>query len=265
MSMATQIWQFLGRPRSRAGSLEFVAGGWAEAASRRTRGWNASSVVDGQSASWNAWRRLPEGTEHLGTGLTASPQDLGLHNTLVSFAYVAALAALGKQTITILDWGGGAGQYGWLAKAVLPGVDIAYSCRDLPVQCAAGRRLFPEGEFFEDDAQFHDRRFDLVCASGALQYVEDWQTLLGDLAGATERYLYITRLPVVQDAESYVVLQRAYDSEYLGWTLNRSCFLEAARDQGLTLVREFLLGERHRARGAPEPGHSRGFLFKSGG
>ena len=33
------------------------------------------------------------------------------HNTYVSFGYVAALAAAGRNEMSMLDWGGGIGEY----------------------------------------------------------------------------------------------------------------------------------------------------------
>jgi hypothetical protein len=86
------------------------------------------------------------------------------------------------------------------------------------------------------------------------------------LAESTGRLLLVTRLPVVREAASYVVLQRAhrygYDTEYLGWRLNRDEFLTAASQVGLTLLREFVLGEEEWAGGAPEPARASGFLFR---
>ena len=83
------------------------------------------------------------------------------------------------------------------------------------------------------------------------------------LAGAAGRYLYVARVPVALTAPSFVVIQRpyvhGYDTEYLGWVLNRDELVEAA---GLPLAREFLLDARFSAAGAPEdPVEHRSFLF----
>lgn len=263
MSVMTQLWRRWRRPTRRGGSLEFVPGGWQAGESLMTlRGWNADSVVRIQAEAWEHWKRPLRTPDPFGTGLAAEPQLLGLHNTLVSFAYVAALAAIGQARLSLLDWGGGAGQYGWLAEAALPGVTIDYHCKDVPVQSEAGRQAYPRGTFFERDEEFAGSQFDLVLASGALHYVADWRAALQVLAAATSRYLFVTRLPTVARTKSFVVLQCAYQSEYLGWTLNRDEFLEAALGCGLHWIREFPLDEFHRARGAPEASRSRGFLFR---
>ena len=63
------------------------------------------------------------------------------------------------------------------------------------------------------------------------------------------------------ESPSYIVRQRAYDTDYVGWVINREEFLAAAAQAKLTLVREFLGGEEADVRGAPERHETRGFLF----
>jgi putative methyltransferase (TIGR04325 family) len=149
---------------------------------------------------------------------------------------------------------------------VLPGVDIDYTCRDLPILAERGRELFPEATFVFDDSCL-DRRYDLVLASSSLHYSENWRGTLAGLARATGRYLLVTRVPLALSNPSFVVLQRAqrhgYGTEYLGWVLNRDELLAAAHDRGLRLVREFLLDAKFAAEGAPEsPTPHGGFLFR---
>jgi hypothetical protein len=73
---------------------------------------------------------------------------------------------------------------------------------------------------------------------------------------------YVARVPVALRAPSFVIVQRpyvhGYDTEYLGWVLNRDELLAAAPP----LAREFLLDARFSAAGAPEdPVDHRSFLF----
>jgi putative methyltransferase (TIGR04325 family) len=260
------------RWRHDAGSahFEYVPEGWArETTDSLVKGWNVAAVVDAQLARLDTWRKSFSGTSPLGmadASRAATSGELTTHNTAVTFAYVAALAARNKDRLSMLDWGGGVGQYCFAAEAAIPGVAIDYHCKEVPVQCNHGRRVLPNATFYTDDAQYADRRFDLVFASGALQYARDWQSVLERLAQATGEYLYITRLPVVFEAESFVYLQRAYahgyDTEYLGWALNREELLTTAKQIGLTLTREFLLNESAQIKGAPENTQSRGYLFE---
>jgi putative methyltransferase (TIGR04325 family) len=248
---------------------EYVAEGWA----RPVPGWDVESILALYEAKWPPFLRALEGAGPLGVNHEAPVEqieradDVAAHNLLVSFAYVLALAARGRDRVSLLDWGGGIGHYLAIARAVLPEVELDYTCRDLPLLAARGRELFPEARFADDDSVLEER-YDLVVASSSLQYAEDWSGTLGRLAGATGEYLYVTRVPLALRARSFVVLQRAqrhgYGTEYLGWVLNRDELLGAARACGLRLVREFLLDARFDAEGAPErPTTHGGFLFRA--
>jgi len=247
---------------------EYVPEGWR----RPVAGWNAAGVLAAYEAKWPAFLRALEGSGPLGVNHEASLADIecaedpAAQNLLVSFAYVLALAAGGRDRVSILDWGGGIGHYYVIARAVLPEVAIDYTCRDLPILCARGRDLFPEVSFVDDDSWL-ERSYDLVLASSSLHYSEDWRRTLAGLARSTSRYLYVTRVPLASRSPSFVVLQRAqrhgYGTDYLGWVLNRNELLEAAGQSGLRLVREFLLDAQFDAAGAPErPTAHRGFLFR---
>lgn len=101
---------------------------------------------------------------------------------------------------------------------MLPEVELDYHCRELPAVCAEGRRVLPEVTFYDTD-ECVERRYDLVLATGVLQYVEDWQGLLQRLAEASRSCMFLTRAPLARDHASFVVLQRAhaygYATEYL--------------------------------------------------
>jgi putative methyltransferase (TIGR04325 family) len=242
---------------------EYVADGWEHPA----RGWAVDSVARGYREKWADYVAAiappnPLGVHHETARVTSG--DVAAHNMLVSFAYVVALA-VGEERGSVLDWGGGLGHYHELARSAVPGLELEYHVKETPATCAAGREVSPDVAFHEDDSCL-DRTYDLVVASSSLQYAPDWQALLGGLAGATERYLYVARVPVCMQAESFVVIQRpyvhGYETEYLGWVLNRGELLERAAATGLVLTREFLLDARFSAVGAPEdPVDHRSFLF----
>jgi len=73
-------------------------------------------------------------------------------------------------------------------------------------------------------------------------------------------------MPFVLQAPSFVFVQRpymyGYNTEYLGWCLNLTDFLNETSRLGLELVREFVVGERPRIINAPEQCQYRGFLFR---
>jgi len=253
---------------------EYVPEGWSRAATdERVKGWDVDAIAEAYRAKWPSYLEALRGPGPLGVyhevvaGETVASLDHGAHTMLVSYAYVLALTAREKQRVSILDWGGGSGHYLPLSRAVLPDVEIDYSCKDVPALVSLGRELFPEARFLEDDDEALSRPYDLVLASGSLQYSESWPDTLARLGEAAGSYLYVTRLPVALEEPSFVVLQRAYaygyDTEYLGWVVNREELLREAAAARLELVREFLLQAWFTARGAPEqPVEHRGFLFR---
>jgi putative methyltransferase (TIGR04325 family) len=230
-----------------------------------TRGWDAEAVADAYARKWPDYLEAIRAPKPLGVHhetaevLTGDP---GAHNMLVTFAYVLALAARGRDGLSVLDWGGGFGHYHALSRSVLPGLALDWHVKETAPVAARGRELNPDVAFHDDDACL-GRRYDLAVASSSLQYAEDWRALLERLAGATERQLYVARVPVALQAPSFVVIQRpyvhGYDTEYLGWVVNRDELLAASP---LPLAREFLLDARFSAAGAPEdPVDHRSFLF----
>ena len=251
-----------------APEFEVLPEGWAAAPG----GWDGGAVADAYVAKWPEWVAALEGSGPLGVyhearvGESIVREDLAAHNMLLSFAYVLARAAAGRDRISVLDWGGGLGHYAVLARAVLPATSFEWHCREVPSIAAAGAEANPDVTFHSDDACLNGS-YDLVLASGSLQYEEDWATLLERLGAATTGLLLTTRLPVALESPSFVVLQRAgaygYETEYAGWVLSRDALLAAAEAAGLVLDRELLLDAWMSPAGAPESpiGH-RGFLFR---
>lgn len=253
---------------------EYLPEGWARAASDpRVKGWDVEDVAAAYREKWPRFLRAIEGARPLGVnhevaaGEDVTCEDAAAHNLLVTFAYVATLAAHGKQRLTILDWGGGLGHYGAIARAVLP-VDIDYHCREVAQIVAVAREFGAAGRFVSDDS-WADRNYDLVMASSSLQYAEDWRARLAELAAVCTGYLYVTRLPYAHSAPSFHVLQSAYrygyGTAYIGWVVNREELLDYAAELELGLEREFVIDAWLSAAGAPEnPVGHRGFLFRAG-
>ena len=237
---------------------EYLAEGW-DTKDTRIKGWNVQSILDVRKTSRSYFEALLQSNESLG-------KSYETHNTYMAYAYVLALAARKKDYISLLDWGGGIGDYYLLSKAVLPEIEIDYHCKDLAFLCQGGRELLPEVNFLEDEEACFNRSYDLVLASSSLQYSRNWKQVVQQLAAVSRSYLYITRLPIVHQAASFVVVQRpyqyGYQTEYMGWFLNREEFLDYVGSLQMELVREFLIQERPLVHGAPEQGECRGFLFR---
>lgn len=246
---------------------EYLPSGWPAGP---TGGWNDKSILDAQLARWSAYLECVKEPSALRLSSLSrdisTKGDYGAHNTAMAFAYVLSRASRSRDRLSLLDWGGGLGQYAVLARSVVPNLDLDYHCRDLTLLAGGGRTVLPNDSFYDSDEQALARTYDLVMASSSLQYVRDWRDELGRLAGVTDGYLYVTRQPFVVRSSSFVVLQRphrhGYKTEYPGWFLNRQEFLESADGLGLRLRREFLISERPFVPGAPEQAEYRGFLFE---
>lgn len=254
---------------------EYRPEGWSH--SPDVRGWDVPEVAERQADRWPALAKAWNGPGPF----SSSPEkafeldrDIATHNTLMCFAYVVALAVRQRRTLSALDWGGGIGQYWLLARAALAdagftSADLDYHVVDVPSACEVGGRVAPSVSFHTTMNGVQGRTFDLVVASGSLQYAHDWPSVLAELAAVTSRYLYVTRLPLSSRAPSFVVVQRphryGYDTEYQNWILNRDEVLTVAARNGMELVREFVIDEQAAVQGAPETSHYGGFLFRPRG
>ena len=248
--------------------FEYVPEGW----SRSVRGWDTPTVEAAYRRRWNEFVAAVESRGTLGiahevpTAQHVVTDDPGWHNVVLTFGYVLARAARRRERVSLLDWGGGPGHYAVLARALLPEVELDYHSRDLPRLAQLGRELLPHATFHHDDSCL-DRTYDLVVASDSLHYTQDYAALLSRLAHAAAPWLYVALLPLVRDVPSFVHQQRpdsyGYETEYLGWAVNRGEFLAAARAAGLRLEREFVAPGVLDPPGAPEPAVHRSFLFSA--
>lgn len=247
---------------------EYIPRGWDYARLHpEIKGWNVQDVLEAYQQKWPQFVAMLNGTGPLGLAhesTLTTDQDIISHNIMMTFAYALTLASRMKDRISFLDWGGGIGHYYLLAQKVLPDVAIDYHCKDVPVLCRYGAKLFPNQNFYEDESCL-ECTYDFVMASTSMHYTENWCALLLKLAQATSGYLYIANLPIVLKSPSFVFVQRpyryGYNTEYLAWCLNRNELLKTAERGNLKLIREFIGGHRPHIKQAPEQNLYRGFLF----
>jgi putative methyltransferase (TIGR04325 family) len=247
-------------------TLEYAPNGWqTQLNNNRNKGWSVNSVIDTEKVKWDIFCLNLEGPGPL--GFSHEHTDLSVirnpnfHNVHISYAYVLALAAHKKDSISVLDWGGALGHYYLVGKAVLPNVDIDFHVKEVPLMAKAGEQLNPEVHWYSDETCLK-RNYDLVMMTGSIPYMEDWVDVLHRIAPSIKEYLYISRLPVVQNSPSFVAIQNLYNSQMLHQQINQKELLETVNEIGLTLVREFVVGDRPYIKKAPEQCEVRGWLFK---
>ncbi len=249
---------------------EYMSEGWSAAETdSKIKGWDVDSVLNVYRAKWPEFVKQLEGAKPFGVSHESdlsSQTDPIFHNIMMSYGYALGLASRLKTSISLLDWGGGIGHYYLISRALIPDLEIDYHCKDVPVLAEYGRELFPQAHFYTDDSCLK-RQYDLVLASTSLHYSQDWAAILRGLTRASRGYIFITQLPIVHQCRSFVMVQRpytyGYDTEYLGWCINRQEFLECAEAEGVELVREFIVGYQPQIRYAPEQCEYRGYLFRA--
>ena len=239
-------------------------------------GWHDESIARTQKQRWPLIKQSVQGTGPLTTAYSyvspdATVSQIVPHNIIMSYAYALALASKTKNSLTLLDWGGGVGLYLLIAKTLYPELGIDYYCYETPQLCDLGRKIWTEAIFYDKQEDALQRKYELVIASSSLQYFKDWNKVLRDLAHQTQSFLYVNRLPIAKTADSFVVKQKCfqnknygYDTEVVSWIINEQEFLNSAEQTGIRLVREFLCGEHVSVAKAPEMNiETRGFLFSA--
>jgi putative methyltransferase (TIGR04325 family) len=232
-------------------------------------GWSHDSIVQTQLSKWQDFLQSVDGPRPLGQSHEAppgTPANFATHNTIMTFGYALGRVALARKQISVLDWGGGLGHYYIYARALFPELLLDFTIKDLPGVCAIGASLLPGATFTDDEREALSRRYDLVFASSSLHYTRDHYGLLGRLCDSAGEWLMITRTPIVECNDDFVVVQRpymyGYMTEYPGWFMNRTRLLEFMNKGGFSLERQFLVAEQPNVQNAPEQAHYYGFLFR---
>ena len=247
---------------------EYIPEGWErQNQDSNIKGWNIESVLEAYKANWPTFIKNLETTLPFGISPESSSEEranIMFHNIVITYGYVLALTSRQKSELSLLDWGGGIGHYYLISQKLIPDLIIDYHCKDVPILAEYGQELFPKAHFYSDESCL-SRKFDLVFASTSLHYSQNWQHTLKGLAEATSGYLFITRLPIVHQVASYVMVQRPYEygynTEYLGWCLNKDEFLSIAASFNLRLIREFISQVSPYVNNAPAQPQYWGFLF----
>lgn len=248
---------------------EYVPEGWdASQTDPNIKGWNVESVLEAYKANWPNFLKSLEGTLPFGISPESGLEirtNLTHHNLMMTYAYALSLSTRHKSSISMLDWGGAIGHYYLISQKLLPDLEIDYHCKDVSVLAEYGRSLLPQAHFYTDETCL-EKKYDFVLVSGSFQYLQNWVSGLEKLANATAEYLFVTRLPIVQQVPSFVIVQRpyqyGYNTEYLGWCFNRGEFLQYAKKNGLELIREFVVEELPLIHRTPEQPEHWGFLFR---
>jgi putative methyltransferase (TIGR04325 family) len=227
------------------------------------------SILRTQLDKWPDFLRSVEGSMALGQSHEAAAgavADYSTHNTIMSFGYALGRVAARRESVSVLDWGGGLGHYYCYARALFPDMKLDYVVKDFPGFCEAGRKLLPDAKFISDESEAFSRSYDFVFASSSVPYTRDLYQLIGQLCDSAGEWLMITRTPMIENHDDFVVVQRPYMygylTEYAGWFINRRRLVDFVLARGFRLERQFLIAEEQPVPNAPERGVDAGFLFR---
>jgi putative methyltransferase (TIGR04325 family) len=232
-------------------------------------GWVHDSILHTQLDKWPDFLRSVECPKALGQSHEAAAgaaADYATHNTIMSFGYALGRVTQGREAVSVLDWGGGLGHYCVYACALFPDLKLDYVIKDFPGFCEAGRKLLPDAKYLSDESEALSRSYDFVFASSSLPYTRDLYGLVEKLCDSAADWLMITRTPMIESHDDFVVVQRphvyGYMTEYAGWFINRQRLVDFVVARGFSLVRQFLVAEEPNVPNAPERALSCGLLFR---
>lgn len=218
--------------------------------SRQPIGYVESSLIEFPTHMFPEIMSVIEGPQPYGCklGELQGESMLYWHQQAFPFAYAIGRCLPLEHPLKILDWGGGLGVYRHLTRTLYPDLSIEYHIHELPEFSKRGADFTPDAHFHSVSSEWENDRFDLVMASGALQYAPDWKRLLKQLADVTGRWMYLSRIPILlQETEPRVVLHRyrafGNENDVLFHIFSRSGLLQTIESLGLRLVREFIGAE----------------------
>lgn len=218
----------------------------------------------GNDAYWSTFvRREREVCEALIACVRAQSPTLTPDDDMMkylAFGFVLALAARHTDKLTVIDYGGNLGEYYWIGKSLVPGIELEFHCKELAAVAAAGREVSPDVIWHTDDKCL-TRSYDLVMFSASLPYLPDWQTILQQAARAARGYLFLSDIPSVRHVPTFVITQRTGGVTHLQYLFNRSEIIDTVERSGLRLRHEFVMGEHPPVARAPEQPMSVGWLF----
>lgn len=198
-----------------------------ESAARHAAGYDDAALIERLADAARASRQEPGAWEQDGVLRSGVAPDFPL---LYALLYVAC--ARERQSLSVLDFGGGFGSTYFQCRRYLPPRSLDWRIVEQPNVVRAARPL-AGGQFsyFETlDAALAAGVPDVVVLSSVLQYLRDPYALLDELCRGRIPYLLIDRHPFSLGAEALAVqvMRKApYRASYPSWLFDRRRFFAA--------------------------------------
>jgi len=136
-------------------------------------------------------------------------------HSLIARDQLEILARVGMHEAALLDLGCGNGVYRNILAAYPATSHWSYAGADVNEALVAACRRWHSGVRFETVTDggrlpFLDGEFDVILASGVLQYAEDPSATMAELHRVTHGWVLVSRVPVRKHADSGIYLQRVW-------------------------------------------------------
>lgn len=247
--------------------MPYAPGGWPmEDPSEAT--WGSEVAAEHYEKHWESFLQGIKAPGPLGMAnrrQLAHGGHVFANHLFLAYGYVLARMTHRRSEFSILDWGGSLGQYALLTERLIPDVQVSFYNKDLPGLRIAAEKFSPMVTYFDHDDQFADQTFDLVIASGALQYTRDWQGVLGRLTKAARQGLYLGRVPTSFAERAFVTLPQvafyAQPKRIPMWIFSHDELIATIEKQGFKLEMEFITSEGLKVKNGPAQAEMRGYWF----
>lgn len=246
--------------------LVYVKNGWETAVNNvSAQGWNDKNIIEGKETAFKQIEELLFSSAKVAFSYESrnltDDQNLEYHNINMTFAYVLTLAAHLKTKVSILDWGSGMGHYYLMSKRFLSDVEIDYHCVEVPEMAKLGKMINKNVSWYSND-NYLKNTYDLVMINASLQYVKEWKSFFNKLSPCVGNYLFVTRIPTVENVNGFVAIQNENGVKMLHQQINSKELASTVEGCGFQTLFEFLIGDRPFIKNAPEQCEMKGWLFK---
>lgn len=178
---------------------------------------------------------------------------VGEHMLLPLLAALVCEDSGGK--VRILDFGGGAGvTYVHLISSLVNCRSVDYHIVERAGVCREGEKLFEHdsGISFHSQVPTELPDLDIVYISSALQYVENYQSLLETLTALQPKYFLFAKLSA-GDIPTYATAQKNVPGTTLPyWFINVGEVIEMMASGGYSLIYKSALEQEYNQRNFPE-------------
>ena len=193
--------------------------------------------VIGQGFASEAWlsdmeRYTRSAVAAIGNGSVGIPENVPQYHALL-----ASLVASCDRPVRILDFGGGMGVgFANVRRCTFDGLAPDYLVVDNDESCARGRRLLKDYPCVRFATELPEDSVDIMVLSGVLQFVENYEELIANLARLRPAIWLFTFLPA-GDIPTFVSAQRNVPGSILPvWFFNLRQLVTKFESLGYKLV-----------------------------